>query len=98
MEGNSVEQRWLSGSAIDLQKMSILAKKIIFSDEAHFGLGGYVNKLNCCIWGTENPYAYAMLNEFLFTKIEEEADAPETSHCLVRILVQRHNWAIFLRK
>ena len=33
-------------------------KKIIFSDEAHFDLGGYVNKQNCCIWGTENPNAY----------------------------------------
>ena len=96
--------------------MPILAKtKIIFSDEAHFDLGGYVNKLNCRIWGTENPHAFiekpthpkrvtvwcgfwsrgiiepfffeneqeegitvngdrywAMLNEFLFTKIEEE--------------------------
>ena len=20
--------------------------------------GGYVNKQNCCIWGTENPHAY----------------------------------------
>lgn len=91
------------------------AKKIIFSDEAHFDLGGYVNKQNCRIWGTENPHAYiekpthpkrvtvwcgfwsrgiigpfffeneqgvavtvngdryrAMLNEFLFTKIEED--------------------------
>ena len=38
--------------------MSILAKKIIFSDEAHFDLGGYVNKQNCRIWGTENPHAY----------------------------------------
>ena len=27
-----------------------------------------------------------------------KADALKTSHCLVRILVQRHNWAIFLRK
>ena len=27
-------------------------KKIIFSDEAHFDLGGYVNKQNCCIWNT----------------------------------------------
>ena len=27
-----------------------------------------------------------------------KADTPKTSHCLVRILVQRHNWAIFLRK
>ena len=91
-------------------------KKIIFSDEAHFDLDGYVNKQNCRIWDTENPHAYiekpthpkrvivwcgfwsrdiigpfffieneqreavivngdryqAMLNEFLFTKIEEE--------------------------
>ena len=46
------------GPAIDLQKMPILAKKIIFSDEAHFDLGGYVNKQNCRIWGTENPHAY----------------------------------------
>ena len=90
-------------------------KKIIFSDGSHFDLGGYVNKQNCCIWGTEKPHAYiemsmhpkrvtvwcrfwsrgiigpfffeneqgeavtvngdryrTMLNEFLFTKIEEE--------------------------
>ena len=95
--------------------MPILAKKIIFSDEAHFDLGGYVIKQNGSIWGTENPHAYiekptqpkrvtvwcgfwstgiirpfffeneqgeavtvngdryrAMLNEFLFTKIEKE--------------------------
>ena len=37
---------------------TILAKKIIFSDEALFNLGGYVNKENCRIWGTENPNAY----------------------------------------
>ena len=90
-------------------------KKLIFSDEAHFDLVGYVNKQNCRIWGIENPHAYvekptyskratvwcgfwsrgiiglfffeneqteavtvngdlcwAMFNEFLFTKIEEE--------------------------
>ena len=90
-------------------------KKIIFTDEAHFDLGGYVNNQNCRNWGTENPHAYiekpmhtkrvtvwcrfwskciigpfffeneqgeavtvnddryrAMLNEFLFTKIEEK--------------------------
>ena len=104
---------WTSGPGIDLQKMPILAKKIIFSDEAHFDLGGYVNKQNWRIWGIENAHAYiekpthpkrltvwwgfwsrgiiglffleneqleaingdryrAMLNEFLFTKIEEE--------------------------
>ena len=84
-------------------------KKNIISDEAHFNLGGYVNKQNFRIWGTENTHDYiekpthpkrvtvwcgfgpfffeneqaeavtvngdcyrAMLNEFLFTKIEEE--------------------------
>ena len=31
---------------------------IMFSDEAHFNLGGYVNKQNCRIWGTENAQAY----------------------------------------
>ena len=31
--------------------MPILAKKFIFSEKAHFDLGNYVNKKNCCIWG-----------------------------------------------
>ena len=96
----------LSGPGIDLQKTPILAK-IIFSDEAHFVLGLYVNKQNFRIWGIENtptlksrriqkrvtvwcgyrsrgiigPFFFeneqgdryrAMLNEFLFTKIENE--------------------------
>ena len=101
---------------ISSKYMTSFGKKIIFSDEAHFNLGGYVNKQNSCIWGTENPHAYiekpthpkrvtvwcgfwskgiiglfffeneqgeavivngdryrAMLNEFLFTKIEDGA-------------------------
>ena len=33
-------------------------KKIIFTDAAHFDFGGYVNKQNCSIWGTENQHAY----------------------------------------
>ena len=51
----TLEQRWEILRQIDLQKLPILAKKIIFSDEAHFDLGGYVNKQNCRIWGTETP-------------------------------------------
>ena len=31
------------------------SKKICFSDEAHFTLGGYVKKHNCRIRGSENP-------------------------------------------
>ena len=34
--------------------ISILPKKIIFSSEPHFHLGGYVNKQNYSIWGWEN--------------------------------------------
>ncbi|CAI6371226.1 unnamed protein product [Macrosiphum euphorbiae] len=32
------------------------AKKIIFSDEAHFWMNGYVNKQNCRIWDDTNPH------------------------------------------
>ena len=32
-----------------------LRKKIIFSEEAHFHLSGFVNKQYCRIWGNENP-------------------------------------------
>ena len=41
---------------------------------------------NCHIWYTENPHAYI------------EKLTPKTSHCLVQILAQRHNWPILLRK
>ena len=33
-------------------------QKIIFSDKAHFDLGGYVNNQNCRMWGTKNPHTY----------------------------------------
>ncbi|GFX12100.1 transposable element Tc3 transposase [Trichonephila clavipes] len=32
--------------------------RILFSDEAHFWLNGYVNKQNCRIWSEANPQAY----------------------------------------
>ena len=67
-------------------------KKIIFSHEAHFDLGEYANKQICRIWGTDNPHRkFARIHWYT-------ADTPKTSHCLLRILVQRHNWTIFLRK
>ncbi|GFU36671.1 hypothetical protein TNCV_3311651 [Trichonephila clavipes] len=33
-------------------------KRILFSDEAHFWLNGYVNKQNCRIWSQANPQVY----------------------------------------
>ncbi|GFV04495.1 histone-lysine N-methyltransferase SETMAR [Trichonephila clavipes] len=33
-------------------------KRILFSDEAHFWLNGYVNKQNCRIWSEANPQVF----------------------------------------
>ncbi|GFX04191.1 hypothetical protein TNCV_3973401 [Trichonephila clavipes] len=33
-------------------------KRILFSDEAHFWLNGYVNQQNCRIWSEGNPQVY----------------------------------------
>ncbi|GFV67386.1 uncharacterized protein TNCV_3671411 [Trichonephila clavipes] len=33
-------------------------KQILFSDEAHFWLNGYVNKQICRIWSEANPQVY----------------------------------------
>ena len=111
----ALEQRFAKWACAWLTEDANFYEKIIFSDEAHFDLGGYVNKKICGIWGTENLHAYnqkqkhpkrvtgwcrfwsrgiigsffyeneqgeavtvngdryrAMLNEFLFTKIEEQ--------------------------
>ena len=53
----TLEQRWEVGLRSTYRRCR-LWQKIILSDEAHFDLGGYVNKQNCHIWGTENPHAY----------------------------------------
>ncbi|GFW53561.1 hypothetical protein TNCV_4814671 [Trichonephila clavipes] len=34
-------------------------KRILFSDEAHFWLNGYINKQNCRIWSEANPQVCA---------------------------------------
>ncbi|GFT28122.1 hypothetical protein TNCV_645051 [Trichonephila clavipes] len=34
-------------------------KRILFSEEEHFWLNGYVNKQNCRIWSEANPQVYA---------------------------------------
>ncbi|GFT58551.1 hypothetical protein TNCV_1250241 [Trichonephila clavipes] len=33
-------------------------KRILFSDEAHFWLNGYVNEQNCRMWSEANPQVY----------------------------------------
>ena len=79
----------LNGPANELQKMPILAKKkSCFQMKLILILaGGCVNKQNCPIWGTENPHAYI-----------EKPMHPKRVTVWCGFLVQRHNWAIFLRK
>lgn len=41
-----------------IQENPLFPRQILFSDEAHFWLNGYVNKQNCRIWGEEQPEVY----------------------------------------
>jgi hypothetical protein len=51
-----VQRREFVNWVLENQKVDCnFSKKIIFSDEAHFQLDGYVNTRNCLIWGPENP-------------------------------------------
>ncbi|GFS81039.1 hypothetical protein TNCV_1223291 [Trichonephila clavipes] len=50
-------------------------RRVLFSDEAHFCLNGYVNKQNCRIWSEANPQVYV-----------ETALHPEKTDCLVRFM------------
>ena len=77
----------LSEPAIDLQKMPILAKKknLLFRWSSFWS------------WRVCKQAKLSHLGHRKTACIHWKADAPKTSYCLVRILVQRHNWAIFLR-
>ncbi|XP_011859579.1 PREDICTED: uncharacterized protein LOC105557057 [Vollenhovia emeryi] len=39
-----------------LDEDPLFYRKIVFSDEAHFWLNGYVNKQNCRFWSESNPH------------------------------------------
>ena len=60
--------------------MRILAKKIIFSDEPHFDLGGYINKQFCRIWGTEN--AWTTLGNIVTDRLTKDADFGKINHLI----------------
>ena len=83
----TIEQRWESGPAIDLQKMLFLAKKNHLFRRSSFWSWRVCRQAKLSLLGHRKP-----------ALIHWKADAPQTSHCLVRFLVQKHNWAIFLRK
>ena len=52
---HSLRRRFADWVLEQLEVDANFGKKIIFSDEAHFWLNGFVNKQNCRIWGESNP-------------------------------------------
>ena len=82
----TLEQRWEILPQIDLQKMTILAKNNLFRWSSFWS------------WWVCKQAKLLHLGQRKPAPIHWKADAPKTSHCLVRILIQRNNWAIFFRK
>ncbi|GFU52318.1 putative transposable element [Trichonephila clavipes] len=50
--------RFVKGAQNEIAVVPDFHKRILFSDEAHFWLNGYVNKQNCHIWSEANPQVY----------------------------------------
>ncbi|GFW51881.1 DUF4817 domain-containing protein [Trichonephila clavipes] len=55
---HQARRRFVEWSQNEIAVVPDLHKRILFSDEAHFWLNGYVNKQNCRIWSEANPQVY----------------------------------------
>ncbi|GFV04067.1 putative DD41D transposase [Trichonephila clavipes] len=55
---HQARRRFVECSQNDIAIVPDFHKRILFSDEAHFWLNGYVNKQNCRIWSESNPQVY----------------------------------------
>ncbi|GFX36052.1 hypothetical protein TNCV_4215741 [Trichonephila clavipes] len=51
-------RRFVEWAQNDIAVVPDFHKRILFSDEVHFWLNGYVNKQNCRIWSEANPQVY----------------------------------------
>ena len=56
----TLEQSWVKWTYDRLTEDADFGAKIIFSGEAHFDLGGYVNKQNCRIRDTEKRHNWVI--------------------------------------
>ncbi|GFW73406.1 hypothetical protein TNCV_2800701 [Trichonephila clavipes] len=54
----SISWRFVEWAQNEIAVVPDFHKRILFSDEAHFWLNGYVNKQNCPIWSEANPQVY----------------------------------------
>ncbi|GFT31437.1 DUF4817 domain-containing protein [Trichonephila clavipes] len=55
---HQARRRFVEWAQNKIAVVSDFHKRILFSDEAHFWLNGYVNKQNCRIWSEANPQVY----------------------------------------
>ncbi|GFT55553.1 DUF4817 domain-containing protein [Trichonephila clavipes] len=57
-QNDKVRRRFVEWAQNEIAVVPDFHKLILFSDEAHFWLNGYVNKQNCRIWSEANPQVY----------------------------------------
>ncbi|GFV01450.1 DUF4817 domain-containing protein [Trichonephila clavipes] len=55
---HQAKRRFVEWAKNEIAVVPDFHKRILFSDEAHFWLNGYVNKQNCRIWSEANPQVY----------------------------------------
>ncbi|GFW42433.1 hypothetical protein TNCV_240301 [Trichonephila clavipes] len=55
---DQTRRRFIEWAQNEIAVVPDFHKRILFSDEAHFWLNGYVNKQNCRIWSEANPQVY----------------------------------------
>ncbi|GFW92211.1 putative transposable element [Trichonephila clavipes] len=55
---HQAKRRFVEWAQNEIAVVPDFHKRILFSDEAHFWLNGYVNKQNCRIWSETNPQVY----------------------------------------
>ncbi|GFW06693.1 transposable element Tc3 transposase [Trichonephila clavipes] len=52
------QRRFVEWAQNEIAVVPDFYKRILFNDEAHFWLNGYVNKQNCRIWSEASPQVY----------------------------------------
>ncbi|GFY05130.1 uncharacterized protein TNCV_3270021 [Trichonephila clavipes] len=55
---HQARRRFVEWAQNEIAVVADFHKRILFSDEAHFWLNGYVNKQNFRIWNEANPQVY----------------------------------------
>ncbi|GFW48515.1 hypothetical protein TNCV_1110741 [Trichonephila clavipes] len=55
---HQARRRFIEWAQNEIAVVPDFHKRILFSDEAHFWLNGYVNKQSCRIWSEANPQVY----------------------------------------